>query len=194
MKRFYDQEKYEVEFTRHIQVVCPKCGMQATVLSDDYRWKAKVVKVSCLSCGYNENWKPGPRGLSIGVVKRRCIYCGRRLEKKFTAIPHPHQARLECSSCHTVMLEAVTWYSQKNGPASDPYFGYSLWYSGLVNGQVLWAYNLEHLEFIKQYVAATVRLREPNKNATLASRLPSWILEKNNREAVLKEIKKIGQL
>jgi hypothetical protein len=50
---------------------------------------------------------------------------------------------------------------------------------------VLWAYNAEHLDFLEEYVRASIREREPNRNASLASRLPAWLKSAKNREAVL---------
>ena len=57
-------------------------------------------------------------------------------------------------------------------------------------GEILWAANLEHLNFIEEYVAAKLRERKPNVNKSLASRLPTWIKEKSNRDKILKAIKK----
>ena len=57
-------------------------------------------------------------------------------------------------------------------------------------GEMLWAGNLEHLNFIEEYVAAKLRERKPNVNKSLASRLPTWIKEKSNRDKILKAIKK----
>ena len=53
-------------------------------------------------------------------------------------------------------------------------------------GENLWAYNLEHLDFIEKYVQAKIREREPNVNKSLASRLPNWIKSKKNRNEILK--------
>lgn len=60
-------------------------------------------------------------------------------------------------------------------------------------GNKLWALNPEHLDFIENYVSATLRVRQPNVNRSVASRLPKWILNKNNRDTVLSAIKKLKQ-
>jgi hypothetical protein len=70
----------------------------------------------------------------------------------------------------------------------DPYFGFPLWFVGAMKGQVFWAYNAAHLDFIKNYVEATIRIRQPNLNSSMASRLPAFLLDRKNRRAVLKEI------
>ncbi|WP_336212225.1 hypothetical protein [Nonomuraea sp. LPB2021202275-12-8] len=50
---------------------------------------------------------------------------------------------------------------------------------------MLWAYNAEHLDFLERYVRAFIREREPNRNGSLASRLPAWLKDAKNRDAVL---------
>jgi hypothetical protein len=74
------------------------------------------------------------------------------------------------------------------GEPYDPYFGYSLWLQKPLGRDVLWAYNLRHLAFIKSFVAAQIRPRTPNANGNLASRLPSWITKRTRRTNVLKGI------
>jgi hypothetical protein len=75
---------------------------------------------------------------------------------------------------------------------------HQLWLTANCKGNILWAYNLKHLEFIEGYV--TAKLRESNKheklgwyNQGLFSRLPKWIKEKNNREAIIKTIQKLKE-
>jgi hypothetical protein len=58
-------------------------------------------------------------------------------------------------------------------------------------GNVLWAVNEEHLDFLEQYVASELRERTPNINKSLASRLPQWIKSRKNRDEVLKAISKL---
>jgi hypothetical protein len=65
-----------------------------------------------------------------------------------------------------------------------------LWYQDDFEGETLWAYNLEHLHFLQQHLAAGLRERHKvaNANASLGSRLPKWMLAKRNREALLKKM------
>ncbi|WP_326281641.1 hypothetical protein [Tamlana sp. 2201CG12-4] len=58
-------------------------------------------------------------------------------------------------------------------------------------GQILWAMNLEHLDFLERYVESDLRERIPNINKSLASRLPKWIKSSKNRLEILKCIKKL---
>ncbi|WP_049558181.1 hypothetical protein [Nonomuraea sp. SBT364] len=50
---------------------------------------------------------------------------------------------------------------------------------------MLWAYDAEHLDFLERYVRASIREREPNRNGSLASRLPAWLKYAKSRDQVL---------
>ena len=58
-------------------------------------------------------------------------------------------------------------------------------------GHTFRAYNLDHLDFIERYVAADLRVREPNINKSQVSRLPQWMKSAKNREEILKCIRKL---
>ena len=192
MTRFYDEGKCDADFQREIAVRCPKCDEQALVVADDYPWRASRVHVSCASCGYNEKWRRGKwKGPVVGHVRRRCGYCGRWLEKKFLGPRHPYETLLKCPGCGLEMVEPIQWHQAPEPGPHDPYFGYVLWFVGAVRGNAFWVYNREHLAFLKAFVSARIRVREPNRNSSLASRLPSWLLARKNRGAVLREIRRM---
>ena len=189
MNRFYDEGKSDAEFQREIAVRCPKCGEQALVIADGIRWRASRVHVSCASCGYNEEWRRGKwKGPVVGYVRRRCGYCGRWLEKKLVGPRHPYETLLRCPGCGLEMVEPIQWRKAPDPGPHDPYFGYALWFVGTVRGNAFWAYNREHSAFLKSLISARIRVREPNRNSSLVSRLPSWLLARKNRCAVLREI------
>ncbi len=81
----------------------------------------------------------------------------------------------------------------------DWYFHYPVWLSTSCGRETLWAYNEEHLDYLESYVSATLRERAPAspesatrvRNASLASRLPSWLTAAKNREKVLAAIGKL---
>lgn len=72
--------------------------------------------------------------------------------------------------------------------ARDPVLGCDLFLRRTVRGHLLWAWNADHLAFIKGYVGATLREREPNLNGSLASRLPTWTKTAKNRGEIVKAI------
>lgn len=79
------------------------------------------------------------------------------------------------------------------GAPVDPFFKLPLKIKDSVNGNLLWAYNYEHLEFIRTIIEARLRERTSgtNFNGSIASRLPRWLTSKSNRETVLKVIERL---
>ena len=82
------------------------------------------------------------------------------------------------------------------GAAVDWYFHQPLWLKASCCGEVLWAYNREHLAWLKDFVGSTLRERKHSEehgwsNRSLASRLPRWIQDSSNRAKILKTIAKL---
>src|SRR5262245_58661574 len=182
MNRFFDNGAYESQFLNEVAVRCPKCDKRALIVSDSPGWRAKQVRCSCSSCGYSATTSMGGLGgPANGVAKRRCRHCGLWLERTYRGMPQDRHARLHCPACKETMVEPIVWSRTFRRSPSDPYFGHPLWFVGDVKGNVVYAYNPAHLLFIKNYVDAKIRIRERNKNTSLASRLPSFLLDAKNR-------------
>jgi len=81
------------------------------------------------------------------------------------------------------------------GQPVDCYFKSKLWYSTIFKGEPLFAYNLEHLNFLIEYI--NDKLRERTKingnwsNGSLQSRLPNWMLKAENREGIIKKLNEL---
>jgi hypothetical protein len=102
--------------------------------------------------------------------------------------------RLSCLSCG--YSKEWTDNSLAIHPNQDWYFELPLWLSTPCCGKVLWAYNVQHLDFLEDFVKA--RLRERTKddmygwsNRSLASRLPKWMQSAKNRDEVLRCIARL---
>lgn len=80
-------------------------------------------------------------------------------------------------------------------PPVDPYFRLPLWLQTQTRHGRLWAYNLEHLDQIRRFVAADLRERAPwydtGQKMTLVARLPVWIKRAKNRGEVLRAIDRV---
>lgn len=102
-------------------------------------------------------------------------------------------ARFACASCGLSKdcAERDWLRSRKAGEARDPYFGFTLWLQTSCCGELLWAYNQAHLEFLRQYVMASLREREPNRNRSIASRLPRWMKAAANRDEIARCIERL---
>jgi hypothetical protein len=77
--------------------------------------------------------------------------------------------------------------------AIDPHFGQPLLFVDEGRHGCLWAYNLNHLDELRRYVAATLRERSSDAgNKSMASRLPAWIKLAKNRASILKRIERLA--
>lgn len=166
-----------------IIVECPKCNSRARI---------KDSKVSCLSCGFNKktenskNWY----GPLYGCTGRNCARCGQFINKFFNEDKEIEHFNLKCHGCGNITKEKITWHPQRH-VGHDPYFGIKLYLHTEYKNHILWAYNHEHLSFMKNYIESSIRAREPNSNGSMASRFPKWMKEKKNRDSILKEIQKL---
>jgi DNA-directed RNA polymerase subunit RPC12/RpoP len=133
----------------------------------------------------------------------RCPRCdrpvrSRRLDDRLTwRIACPH-----CSYTHTASRLAqhqkpMPWWTgnwwteyRNHRGAVDPLFGLPLWLQVPCCGEVLWAYNEAHLEFLETYVRATIRERQGGKgnHHGMATRLPRWMKLAKHRAPILKQI------
>lgn len=106
--------------------------------------------------------------------------------------------RVVCAACgFNKQFEKV---SRRNphlvfGAPVDPFFKLPVRLQIECCGQLLWAYNLEHLAFLQQHVEA--KLRERNgfqyQVRSIGARLPRWMTAAKNRAEVLKAIEKLQE-
>jgi len=75
----------------------------------------------------------------------------------------------------------------------DWYFRLPLWLQISCCGEILWAYNLRHLEILEKYVSAKLRERTKKGRNSFLSKLPDWIKSAKNRREVLKAIGKLKE-
>lgn len=74
-------------------------------------------------------------------------------------------------------------------PPADPYFRLPLWLRADCCGEVLWAYNGEHLDLLESYVAARLRERRASPGSmSMLARLPAWLKSAKNRAEILRVI------
>jgi hypothetical protein len=73
----------------------------------------------------------------------------------------------------------------------DSCFGLPLWLQTPCAGHTLWAFNLRHLVYLKQFVGAELRGRRVMTNASVVSRLPAWLKDAKHRQAVLRAAERL---
>jgi hypothetical protein len=121
----------------------------------------------------------------------RCPHCDECALVRSTSYSDSDRKLIANCFCSHCVKE---WRIQPGGHAfndSRPYRYIPLWLQTNCCGEVLWAFNQKHLEFLEKYVSQTLRKRPRNFNGSLQSRLPKWILSAKNRAAVLRGIKRL---
>jgi hypothetical protein len=177
---------YLLDFIDEVLVVCPECGQAAVVLARG-GFVTPNPAVRCASCGFNRVGWPAPDGVLVdAIARRRCPRCGRWLEKRYQRVLAKRREVVLSCPCKAQTAVALRFASVRLGEPYDPYFGYPLWLQKTIGRNVLWAYNRRHLAFLKSFVGAALRPREPGANRSLASRLPAWITKGTRRPNVLR--------
>jgi hypothetical protein len=158
-QRYEDTERTIYDFCDQFLVHCPRCDKCAQVVLRDKDDPAWEVKRLKGRLGYVTSAMFAPR-------------------------------RLICEHCSYTK----DWHGSEVGNAEsdgprDWYFHQPLWLQIPCCGEVLWAFNEEHLDMLEDFVGA--KLREVKPHGTLASRLPEWMKTAKHREEVLKCIQKL---
>jgi hypothetical protein len=136
----------------------------------------------------------------LGSVLVRCPRCERAAHVQRNAHRAAlHARRLVCGGCglsRTWSGGSVEFSAGTAAPAHDPYFRVPVWLQTETRHGWLWAYNLEHLTYLRQFVAASLRERAPwyddtGRKMTLVAKLPVWIKSAKNRDEVLRAVDRI---
>ena len=152
--------------------------------------------------------------LTYDFIKDILVFCPKCKQKAVVKVSefsfektNENEVRLICSHCgHSKILSekpTLKIYASNEkiisgrhyvvGGGIDPFFHLPLWLSENLNGNLFWAYNNQHMEFLENHIQA--KLRERNgieyRNKSIGSRLPKWMTSRNNRELILKAIAKL---
>jgi len=179
--------EYLMDYIDEVLVECPQCGASAAVRASSGLC-TQAPRVRCTSCGFNRTGWPTTGLLADAVVKRRCPRCGRWLEKRYQRVVARRREVVLSCPCKAQTRVALLYTAIRLGQPHDPYFGYPLWLKKEIGREVLWAYNRRHLAFMKGLVGAEIRPRTPGANASLSSRLPSWITKGTRRQSILRAL------
>jgi transcription elongation factor Elf1 len=181
------------EFT----VDCPRCQHEA-VISTGSPYSFENARLTCSHCNHSE--KAVDLIFYKMSVRAHCDNCGKGINK---VIPHSKEKvdgfAISCAVCGATRIyrarnEEYSRTYDKGLQGADPIFGLPLRLQSDVKGNLLWAYNRLHLREIKTYVKARLRERQTTTHTTMVERLPTFVTEAKNREAVLKAIEKMERL
>ncbi len=101
--------------------------------------------------------------------------------------------KIKCNVCGEEKFYPTVYaltYADSN-QATDPYFGLQLWLQIGYDNNILWAYNFDHLNYLKEYVGAKLREAVSGGKYSLARKLPNFIKIAKNRGGILKAINKL---
>jgi hypothetical protein len=73
----------------------------------------------------------------------------------------------------------------------DNCFGLPLWLQTPCAGHTLRAFDARHLAYLKAFLQAELRERRGTANASVISRLPTWIKDAKHRDAALHAVQRL---
>ncbi len=112
----------------------------------------------------------------------------------------PHNQETNDGYCGTKMQGQVhktaycDYYCSSIKQGHDPFFNLPLWFLSSFNGKLVWALNREHLNYLIDYLSATLREKPttyPLK--TQSDHLPTFMKTAKNRERIVKILRKMQQ-
>lgn len=185
-------------FGDEVLVECPHCKKRAVVFAEQGEYTVPystrfTAKFSCNNCykPLDEKLWYGP--IIISPANANCGNCGSR--RTFSKTVNKYQDRIEvkCTNCEQrkkyKIHYSLTYADSKQ--ATDPYFGLQLWLQIPFGNYILWAYNFEHLEYLKNYVGAKLREAARGGKYSLIWKLPNFIKVAKNRDKILKAISRL---
>ncbi|WP_254897582.1 hypothetical protein [Kitasatospora sp. NA04385] len=99
--------------------------------------------------------------------------------------------RLACGGCGAVAdwkpeVQGAGLVGAVLGGSEDPFFRLPLWLQTRCVGQILWAYNEDHVDELSAYAGAYLRERGVARpTMAMFARLPAWMKRSDNRSEVL---------
>lgn len=204
MERFQDENKYLGDFNNQIFVKCPKCEGKAVVkleYTDEYKkenYNAIIYHpiFECKQCFYKLNELIYQY---VAYGNTHCSNCFEYYEFESQILnAEPQKNKAKCPHCNfQEELEPKIKQVLKNrrifdGLRREQWYNFPLWFQKEFNGEVFWAYNLDHIDYLERYIKADLRERNNrgSGNGTMASRLLQFVKAAKNREKLLKILKK----
>lgn len=180
-------------YISNIDVVCPKCSNKANLKTPNQYQNEPVLK--CNNCFYSR--KGFEYSTLSNIQKVVCIKCDSiiNLETK-DLLRTVKKVNCKCPECNhqnqvTPEFDVNQSRGMYNHQSKDQYFGLNFWYSVKFKNENFWAYNIEHLTEIENYVSAELRKRHTGNYQSMVEKLPKWISNSKIREAILNTIAKL---
>jgi hypothetical protein len=194
MQRFKDENKRISYFEDEIFVACPKCEKRAVVTKDNPKSYFSKRTLKCPNCFHSQNGRKESFAIEL---KCHCSHCASELKVEMYDVNEKKETiAVKCSNCgktenytpRNISLERI--YESPGNPTEN-YFGLPLWLNAHFRGNVFWAFNYEHLEYLKQYISAELREKNGRTHWTMVEKLPNWIKSSKNRDKIVKLISEL---
>ena len=209
MKRFVDQnygsETHFEIIDNGVCVVCPKCQGMGIVKGEreDGKYYCKNIRFKCTSCYDSQMYNPIKYNYQANAV---CSNCEHYLKNEIEEVHKGHNIlNITCSYCETVVpakmqkIEKERYtYAYANGinvngiSATEPCFGYELYFLFSFKGKAVFARNRTHLQYLIDYIEADLRVKETPLGGMMR-RVPSFMKLAENRADILKILKRLQQ-
>lgn len=157
--------------------------------------KCTVKVFECKSCFYKLE-EPVRQYIAYGSPY--CNNCFEKFEFESQRLKErPEKYTTKCTHCNfqeewKPKIREILQQPNDDGLKKDRWFNLTLWFQKEVVGNVFWAYNVDHIQYLERYIEADLRERNSiiNFSASLVARLPKFVKAAKNRERLLKIIKK----
>lgn len=191
--RFKDKGATIWSYLNQIFVHCPKCEKRALVTKDRRGYWGET-KLHCPNCHYRQEGRKITYDLEL---KFFCPNCAERVEKLIEDVTvKKEEIKVKCPNCDLTQgykprYIEKSWVFDPRGEAADPFYKLPLWLRGQIKKETFWAYNYEHLKYLKGYISAKLRTRSGYDYTSMVEKLPQWIKSKKNRDDLIKLIEKL---
>ena len=190
----FDQPAYTPDhFTHEVWVRCPKCGQRGQVITqrdpETKRQLPATARFVCTQCPHTLSAPKKWEGYVYEYTAAPCHHCGNPIQYCGEPTRKPAaQKRLTCGVCGTEALVPLQSREHLGRFAQDPRFGLALWLQIIVHGETLWLYNLEHLAYLRAYVAASVREAPDRHKYSIITNLPQFVKAAKHRDVIVRKL------
>ena len=189
--RFQDKNLSLSHFDNEIFVECPKCAKRATVTKDIPNSYFSSRTLKCPNCFYSQSGRKETYDVEL---KCSCSHCASELKVHIPDVNEKKETiAVKCNNCGNTEVYRTRnivqeWKFKDTGKPSENYFGLPLWLNENFRGNVFWALNYDHLEYLKHYISAELREKNGRLGWTMVEKLPDWMKSGKNRVKLIKLI------
>ncbi len=187
------QKRYKKQYSSYDNtalVICPNCGEDAMVKN------VGSYKQASLECPHCSLRKSGNELVVYKAhIKLYCPFCAHTIRYEQGKLKEkPKNITVQCDECDVSFQvqpkieKYLDSYGKETGLTHDPVFGCPYYFQEDFKGKLFWAKNREHLLEMESYVSSG--LRTLPYRMRMVERLPTFIKEAKNREAILKILQK----